>query len=125
MSAAGNRGAARRLDGTRRGYCPRCRRGRPESGQADTCSGLRHPGQAHTGRRSPVSAGRQKGPRRALLPLTASTSAGGDELIRTADLLVANEALSQLSYVPTDIRIIRRGGIWAQGAVSAPCGEEG
>ena len=26
---------------------------------------------------------------------------GGDERARTADLLVANEALSQLSYIPT------------------------
>ena len=28
---------------------------------------------------------------------------GGDERDRTADLLVANETLSQLSYIPTSI----------------------
>ena len=31
---------------------------------------------------------------------------GGDDRDRTGDLLVANEALSQLSYIPTDIRIM-------------------
>src|SRR6267154_3240924 len=30
---------------------------------------------------------------------------GGDERDRTADLLVANEALSQLSYIPTESRV--------------------
>ncbi len=37
---------------------------------------------------------------------------GGDERNRTADLLVANEALSQLSYIPTDnyINRIKPGG---------------
>jgi hypothetical protein len=31
---------------------------------------------------------------------------GGDERARTADLLVANEALSQLSYIPSPRRLI-------------------
>src|SRR3990170_5151991 len=58
----------------------------------------------------PEHKGSQMGP----LVFCVQTSAGGDERIRTADLLVANEALSQLSYVPTDIRIIRRSRIGTQ-----------
>ena len=34
-------------------------------------------------------------------PLTVLKKAGGDEGIRTPDLLVANEALYQLSYIPS------------------------
>ena len=37
------------------------------------------------------------------LPLTADLD-GGDERARTADLLVANQALSRLSYIPTSNR---------------------
>jgi hypothetical protein len=33
---------------------------------------------------------------------------GGDERIRTADPLVANEVLSQLSYIPTDFEGLAR-----------------
>jgi hypothetical protein len=43
----------------------------------------------------------KKGAELALTPDTqASKKNGGDERDRTADLLVANETLSQLSYIP-------------------------
>jgi hypothetical protein len=35
---------------------------------------------------------------------------GGDDRDRTGDLLVANEALSQLSYIPTDHHCFTTGG---------------
>ena len=37
--------------------------------------------------------------------ISGRKAAGGDERDRTADLLVANEALSQLSYIPTGILV--------------------
>jgi hypothetical protein len=36
-----------------------------------------------------------------VLPIVSAEKAGGDEGIRTPDLLVANEALYQLSYIPS------------------------
>ena len=42
------------------------------------------------------------------LPLWSNQNNGGDERDRTADLLVANETLSQLSYIPTSIKTLWR-----------------
>ena len=53
---------------------------------------------------------------------------GGDERIRTADLLSAIQALSQLSYVPTaaaDPSSALSGTAWVAGEFTEPNGEWG
>ena len=72
--------------------------GRPREGIRPRYSGLREEGTANTPS-STIS-----------LTVLRQFSIGGDERTRTAGPLVANEVLSQLSYIPTVFRYYQKNG---------------
>jgi hypothetical protein len=82
----------------------------PRSGIQSCCSGLQVQGTAGSPPSTTLSAAIIAQKRSGLRPPgdRSPVEHGGDERDRTVDLLVANEALSQLSYIPTVLPAARR-----------------